>query len=82
MTDDLDELMSDNHIDPDVAVEVFVLAPADARDGTHRDGPQAAGKTPGEAMAGAGSWVGARCKRRVPWADVDAPRGGRSALTG
>jgi hypothetical protein len=23
-------LMSDNHIDPDVAVEVFVLAPAEA----------------------------------------------------
>jgi uncharacterized protein YbcI len=43
--------MSDNHIDPDVAVEVFVLAPADA--GPQGDGARGAAKTPSEAMAGA-----------------------------
>ena len=42
--------MSDNHIDPDVAVEVFLLAPPGAEaDG---DGARGVGKTPSEAMAG------------------------------
>ena len=44
--------MSDNHIDPDVAVEVFLLAPADG--GPHGDGARGVAKTPAEAMAGAG----------------------------
>jgi uncharacterized protein YbcI len=42
-------LMSDSHIDPDVAVEVFLLAPADA-------GPQSdpdVAKSPSESIAGA-----------------------------
>ena len=43
--------MSDNHIDPDVAVEVFLLAPADA--GPRGDGARGVAKTPSEAMAGA-----------------------------
>ncbi len=43
--------MSDNHIDPDAAVEVFLLAPADA--GPQGDGARGAAKTPSEAMAGA-----------------------------
>ena len=43
--------MSDNHIDPDCAVEVFLLGPADA--GTQGDGARGAAKSPGEAMAGA-----------------------------
>ena len=43
--------MSDNHIDPDCAVEVFLLAPADA--GPQGDGARGAAKTPDEAMAGA-----------------------------
>jgi uncharacterized protein YbcI len=43
--------MSDNHIDPDAAVEVFLLAPADA--GPQGDGAHGAAKTPSEAMAGA-----------------------------
>ena len=43
--------MSDNHIDPDVAAEVFLLAPADA--GPQGDGARGAAKTPGEAIAGA-----------------------------
>jgi len=43
--------MSDNHIDPDVAAEVFVLAPLDA--GPQGDGARGAAKIPGEAMAGA-----------------------------
>jgi uncharacterized protein YbcI len=46
--------MSDNHIDPDVAVEVFLLAPADAGpqgDGAH--GADGAAKLPTEAIAGA-----------------------------
>ena len=43
--------LSDNHIGPDFAVEVFVLAPAGA--GPHGDGARGAAKTPGEAMAGA-----------------------------
>ncbi len=42
--------LSDNHIDPDVAVEVFLLAPADA--GPQGDGARGAAKTPREAMAG------------------------------
>ena len=43
--------MSDNHIDPDTAVEVFVLA----ADGVQPNGDGARGvaKTPSEAMAGA-----------------------------
>ncbi len=40
--------LSDHHIDPDVAVEVFVLAPPDASDGA-----RGAAKTPDEAIAGA-----------------------------
>ena len=36
--------MSDNHIDPDAAVEVFLLAPADA--GQQSDGARGAAKTP------------------------------------
>ncbi len=44
-------LLSDNHIDPDIAVEIFVLAPADA--GPQGDGAQGAAKTPSEAIAGA-----------------------------
>ena len=43
--------MSDNHIDPDVAVEVFVLGSADA--GPQGDGARGAAKTPDEAIAGA-----------------------------
>jgi uncharacterized protein YbcI len=43
--------MSDNHIDPDAAVEVFLLGPADT--GPQGDGADGAAKTPSEAMAGA-----------------------------
>ena len=43
--------MSDNHIDPDVAVEVFLLAPPDA--GPQGDGARGAAKTRGEALAAA-----------------------------
>ncbi len=43
--------MSDNHIDPDLAVEIFVLAPHGA--GPQGDGARGAAKTPGEAMASA-----------------------------
>ena len=43
--------MSDNHIEPDVAVEVFLLAPAGA--GPQGDGARGAGKTPGQAIASA-----------------------------
>ncbi len=43
--------MSDNHIDPDIAVEVFLLAPPDA--GPQADGARGAAKTPEEAMASA-----------------------------
>ena len=50
--------MSDNHIDPDVAVEVFMLAPAD--DGLRGDGARGVAKTPTEAMAGAELGPGAR----------------------
>ena len=50
--------MSDNHIDPDVAVEVFLLAPADAD--SHADGAHGAAKSPAEAMAGAELGPGAR----------------------
>ena len=50
--------MSDNHIDPDVAVEVFLLAPADAD--SHADGARGVAKTPTEAMAGAELGPGAR----------------------
>ncbi|HEV2060860.1 MAG TPA: DUF2294 domain-containing protein [Solirubrobacteraceae bacterium] len=42
--------MSDNHIDPDVAVEVFLLAPSGA--GAQRNGARGAAETPGEAMPG------------------------------
>ncbi len=45
--------MSDNHIDPDVAVEVFVLAPAGAEAQAQGDGARGIAKTPREAMAGA-----------------------------
>ncbi len=44
--------MSDNHIDPDVAVEIFLLAAADAR--PQGDGARGVAKTPGEAIAAAG----------------------------
>lgn len=46
--------LSDNHIDPDVAVEVFVLG-SDGSDGSdaHSYGPDGAAKTPDEAIAGA-----------------------------
>jgi uncharacterized protein YbcI len=43
--------MSDNHIDPDIGVEVFVLAPPDA--GPQGGGARSAAKTPGEAIASA-----------------------------
>ncbi len=43
--------LSDNHIDPDVAVEVFLLAPDGA--GPQGDGAQGAAKTPGESIASA-----------------------------
>jgi hypothetical protein len=42
--------MSDNHIDPDIAVEVFLLAPAD--DEAQRDGARGAA-TEDEAIASA-----------------------------
>ena len=49
--------MSDNHIDPDIAVEVFVLAPADAK---HRgDAARGVAKTP---TAAGSSWL--RTSRR------------------
>ncbi len=50
--------MSDNHIDPDCAVEAFVLAPAGA-DG-QADASSGVAKTPTEAMAGADFGPGAR----------------------
>ena len=40
--------LSDNHIDPDVAVEVFLLASPDT--GLQGDGARGVAKTPGEAM--------------------------------
>ena len=40
--------LSDNHIDPDVAVEIFLLAPADA--GPQGDGAHGVARMPGEAM--------------------------------
>ncbi len=43
--------MSDNHIDPDISVEVFVLAPEGA--GPQGDGAKGAAKTPSEAIASA-----------------------------
>ena len=43
--------LSDNHIDPDIAVEIFMLAPAGA--GPQGDGAHGAAKTPSEAIAGA-----------------------------
>lgn len=43
--------MSDNHIDPDVAVEIFLLAPAGAA-GPQGDGACGTAKSPGEAIAG------------------------------
>ncbi len=43
--------LSDNHIDPDIAVEVFVLAPDGA--GPQGDGARGAAKIPSEAIAGA-----------------------------
>ena len=45
--------LSDNHIDPDIAVETFVLAPADAA--PQGDGAHGTAKTPTEAIAGAHS---------------------------
>ena len=45
--------LSDNHIEPDLAVEVFVLAPRDAQPGSQGDGARGVAKTPGEAIAGA-----------------------------
>ena len=52
--------MSDNHIDPDAAVEVFLLAPADA--GSQGDGAHGTAKTPREAMAGAELGPGNRAR--------------------
>ncbi len=43
--------LSDNHVDPDVCVEVFVLESADGR--LQRDGARTAAKTPREAIASA-----------------------------
>ncbi len=40
--------MSDNHIDPDVAAEVFLLAPADTA--PHDNGAPSAPRTPAEAL--------------------------------
>ena len=45
--------LSDNHIDPDVAVEVFVLARSDA--GPRGDGATGVAKTPSQAIASAHS---------------------------
>ena len=50
--------MSDNHVNPDVAVEVFVLAPAG--EAPQSDDARAAAKTPIEAMAGAELGPGVR----------------------
>ncbi len=50
--------MSDNHIDPDCAVEVFVLAPAGAE--PQADGARGVAKMPTEAIAGAEFGPGAR----------------------
>ena len=50
--------MSDNHIDSDGAVELFVLAPADAD--SHAHGVRGVARTPTEAMAGAELGPGAR----------------------
>ena len=50
--------MSDNHIDPDVAVEIFVLASADET--PQSDDARGAAKTPTEAMAGAEFGPGTR----------------------
>lgn len=44
-------LLSDNHIDPDFAVEVFLLGPAGAQ--PQGDGAGGAAKSPDEAIAGA-----------------------------
>ena len=52
--------MSDNHIDPDVAVEIFIPAPANA--GPQGDGARGAAKTPSEAMAGAEFGPGKRSR--------------------
>ena len=49
-------LMSDSHIAPDVAVEVFLLAPADAGP-SRSDAVAGAAKTPGEAIAGVSTGV-------------------------
>ncbi|MBW3654202.1 MAG: DUF2294 domain-containing protein, partial [Actinobacteria bacterium] len=43
--------LSDNHIDPDIAVEIFLLAPSGPA--PQGDGARGAAKTPREAMAGA-----------------------------
>ncbi len=43
--------LSDNHVDPDVCVEVFVLASADGQ--LQGDGARTAAKTPREAIASA-----------------------------
>jgi uncharacterized protein YbcI len=50
--------MSDNHIDPDVAVEIFVLAPAGEEPPS--DDARGPAKTPTEAMVGADLGPGAR----------------------
>jgi hypothetical protein len=50
--------MSDNHIDPDVAVDVFVLAAPGAE--PQGDSARGAAKTPRAAMAGAEFGPGAR----------------------
>ena len=43
--------LSDNHLEPDLGVEVFLLAPHGT--GPQADGTRAAAKTPSEAIAGA-----------------------------
>jgi uncharacterized protein YbcI len=43
--------LSDNHIDPDIAVEVFLLAPNGT--GPHSDGAHGAAATPEDTIAGA-----------------------------
>ena len=47
----VEAFLSDNHVNPDVAIEVFLLAPADDR--PQGNGAGGAAKTPGEASAGA-----------------------------
>ncbi len=45
--------LSDNHIEPDIAVEVFLLAPYEPDPGPEGDHAHGVAKTPRETMAGA-----------------------------